>query len=602
MSSIISISLDSLSSSPPNSTLPPDTPPNFGTQDEFFDFLNQTQDDDELQFFGTCNKTLFEEEAPGETFPGFSNTKAIVSAHTKIWRAGHTKDILLVITGTKDERIDYITGLVVSSITVFIVFIAWMVLLITLKGFGRNRVGLLSGRREELPPRPPSGYNPKSAAAGIADIDIDADNKEEKALDTAKQDVNDDEMEGGDVKKVMAPSVPSSLASEDFLASSVTTSGAEPSGKSDKGARLLSEEYLVSSTTSGAEVSGEEELESPETGINGKSSATLKSSERMSITKKLPWSQHRSIKEDVRKEQPVLSSDEWEHLYATKRNEGCWMKVVVVFACAIIIAMSLVMAQKGVQSLRGSLNDGKTSINYAATLLTGAEGVVAGLATGLGSFQVDVLDLLERTNKGICPKLKPQGICPRLLEVDSCDFTIHIDLEKNITIDKLGVNTTVDLDREFSIDVSNMTDAIKEKIGLDGTIDLRELLFPDAPEVFSDLIKTFSSNWTFVDKMHDLADQINSIASVAFQTGDQVETIAWVFYIAVAFDVLVGVLAACMIVHILMGKRMPRSLQCIQRRCLFPLFITCVSLAFIFANVFLIGESKVAAILINGAS
>jgi hypothetical protein len=147
-----------------------------------------------------------------------------------------------------------------------------------------------------------------------------------------------------------------------------------------------------------------------------------------------------------------------------------------------------------------------------------------------------------------------------------------------------------------------VTDAIKEKIGLDGTIDLRELLFPDAPELYSDLIKTFSRNWTFVDTMYDVADKINYIASVASQTQEQISKIEWVFYIAVAFDVLVGVLAACMIIHILAGKRMPRSLQCIQRRCLFPLFITCVSLAFIFAIAFLIGESKLTAILINGAS
>jgi cell division protein FtsL len=743
MSSIISVSLDSSASSPPaDPTIPTDAVPNFDTQDEFYDFLAKpTADDDELQFFGSCEKTIFEELDPDIYFPEFSNTKSIISAHTKIWRAGHTDNILSLIIGTKDEGISYLTGLLVTSITVLICFIAWMVLLITLKGFGRNRVGLLSGRRKQLPPRP-SGNNPKSAAAAAGiddidvDIDIDTDNKEEKALDASKQDLDDDEKEDGDTIKEMAPSIAFSLASGEFLGSSSTMSGAELSGKSgkgtrlsseeflvsstmsggelagksDKGTRLSSEEFLVSSTMSGAELSGKEELESPETGINGKSSTTttaLKSSGRMSISSKLPWSEHRSIKEEIearrglystytfpinfrkdedhddfmnnnsrssacrieksmfeqmyhekyhrtmlrhdllrdhpdtvrkqydflvtakqqitadqfwkryeyrcgdtavkrmarlRKQQPVLSSDEWEHLYATKKKEECWMKMVVVFACVIVIAMSLVMAQKGVQSLRGSLYDGKKAINYAEKLLTGAEGVVDDLATGLSSFQSDVLDLLERTNKGICPRLKPQGLCPQLLEVDSCDFTIHIDLEKNITIDKLGVNTTVDIDREHSVDVSNVTDAIKEKIGLDGTIDLRELLFPDAPELYSDLIKTFSRNWTFVDTMYDVADKINYIASVASQTQEQISKIEWVFYIAVAFDVLVGVLAACMIIHILAGKRMPRSLQCIQRRCLFPLFITCVSLAFIFAIAVLIGESKLTAILINGAS
>jgi len=108
-------------------------------------------DDNALGIFDACGQLLFTEEP--KYFAPFQNTKPIVSAHTRIWRGGHTNDILDLVTGNKEEAVSYVTGIVVSAVTVFIVFLSWMVVLLTLKAVGRKRVGLWSGRRTALPPK-----------------------------------------------------------------------------------------------------------------------------------------------------------------------------------------------------------------------------------------------------------------------------------------------------------------------------------------------------------------------------------------------------------------------------------------------------------------
>lgn len=472
-------------------------------------------------YFERCENQIFDDGIGSNMyFSPFQNTNPIIAAHEKIWRGGHTNDILSLVLGRteegmSEEGISYLKGLLVSAITVLVVFIVWMVLLVSLKGIGRERVGFLSGRRAKLPPKP------RGESEQVAEDDGSKNNANDDAPESSRQAVNEEQKENnGNVDEDVQP------------------------------------------------VSSEHDLVVDENGHDGEDTPQEKEKENPRAA--------------------ILSDDEWNQLYATKKKEECWMKTAVLFACVIVICMACVMAQKGVQSLRGSLYDGQKTLNYAGTLLNEGADAVNEVADGLQSFQTEVLDLLERTNKGICPRLKPQGLCERMLEVDSCDFTIHIDLEKNITIDKLGVDKSIDVSYNYSVDVSEVADSIKDKIGLDGTLDLRQVLFPSAPQIYQEVIEFFSSNWGIIGKLERVADKINNIAAYANQTEEQAAMIEWVFYIAVVFDIVVGLLALCMIIHILAGDRMHKSLKCIQRRCLLPFFITCVSLAFIFAIAFLI--------------
>ena len=150
----ISVSFDSKSSTVPASVTDPSSP-HFDDEEEFYDYLRGTEamDDDKLRFFGTCEKQIFDDFGNQNNiyFPPFENTKPIVSAHKKIWRAGHTRDISKLLLGTEDEKVSYVSGLLVTAITLFVCFLIWMIVLIVLKILGRDKVGFLSGHRSKLP-------------------------------------------------------------------------------------------------------------------------------------------------------------------------------------------------------------------------------------------------------------------------------------------------------------------------------------------------------------------------------------------------------------------------------------------------------------------
>ena len=498
--------------------------------------------------FGQCGDVLFGDDAYAGPayFPVFVNTRPILSAHDQIWRGGHTNDILQLLIGSSDEKVDYLTGVVVSAVTILVIFLAWMITLITLSCYGSHRVGFWSGRRRPLPPRlrRTTRSTTNESAAGTPVVVTD---------DTKG---NDDGPSSAD----------NALADEGGEGNTTNTNSSHLAGtKEDSSSSLPTQ--LGSSRTTGA--------------------ASLTQSDRKGtiidrLTRRFR-KQHKSCDEKTTVP-PGLPDKEWEALYATKKKEEMYMKGIVLFACVIVICMAGVMANKGIGRLIDSLRDGKETIGYANDLIIGGNSYVTDLASGIESFRVDVLDLLNQTNTKLCPRLKPEGLCPRLMEIDSCDFTIQVDFDRNTTNGR-----EIDVDQNVTVDISDLTDAIKSKVGLNGTIDLTSLLFPNAPEVYKEMVELFSSNWTIVDEIYGFSDRINSISTIASRTEEQVGNLEWVFYIAVGFDVFVGILVLCMIVHILVGRNLPASVRCIQRRFLFPVFIFCVSLAFIFAIAFLVG-------------
>lgn len=480
-------------------------------------FGDTTRDDDWLPISTSCSIDLKDDVELPWVQPRFQNTDPIIAAHTKIWRGGHTNDVSSLISGTKEEADSYIVGLLVSSITILVLFLAWMILLIILKGLGRNRVGFLSGKRAKLP-----------------------------------------------LKSIQSP---------------ISSPDSKAEGETKPTPTALGEDFVVE-----APLRVTEQDEDDDDDGNNKSDTN---------SDPPPLSSVHEQEQKKTKQPTLLASNEWDDLYATKKKEERWMKGVVLFACTIVICMVGVMAREGVQSLKGSLSDGQASLNYAQNLLNETEDIVNGLANGLEEFRTDFLDLLETTNTGLCPRLKPKGICSKFSRVDSCDFKAKIGLDKEITIDRLGMNETIDVSYNQSIDVLEPSVGIRDKIGLDGTVDLRELLFPNSPQIYGRLIETFSSEWPFIDRMYDFTDTVNSVSTRAAQLEQQISTFNWIFYVAVTFDVVVGLLAVCMIVHILANKRLPKSFKRAQRRYLFPTFIACISIAFIFAIIFLIGKFNI---------
>jgi hypothetical protein len=84
----------------------------------------------------------------------FHTTRTIHFMHDMPPRYGHTRNISRLLDGTEEENKDYLKGLVATSITVFIFFICWMLVLLLFKYLGSSKVGGLSGSLLPLPPKP----------------------------------------------------------------------------------------------------------------------------------------------------------------------------------------------------------------------------------------------------------------------------------------------------------------------------------------------------------------------------------------------------------------------------------------------------------------
>lgn len=84
----------------------------------------------------------------------FENTGFIFFFHRAAIRFGKPDDIQLVLEGTEEEQTDYVRGLLASSITIFAIFVFWMLLVLAFKCLGPYAAGILSGRRVPLPPKP----------------------------------------------------------------------------------------------------------------------------------------------------------------------------------------------------------------------------------------------------------------------------------------------------------------------------------------------------------------------------------------------------------------------------------------------------------------
>jgi hypothetical protein len=238
---------------------------------------------------------------------------------------------------------------------------------------------------------------------------------------------------------------------------------------------------------------------------------------------------------------PPETMQEWDELYHKKIKQQRWMKGVVIVSCLMVIAMAVLMATKGVRSLEGSLDYGKVSINYAAYLLEGGSQVVAFLSNFLKQFQTDMKKLLNETNT-VCPTVQP-FLCGDLADVTTC-------------------NTTQIFDDKFA-------------------------------DAFENLVGVFGRDWEITKRLDSLVEDLEDMQNTADRANNQLSTIDWVFYVAVVFDLLVGLLAAGMILHLLFPK-LPWILKCIQNRFLFPLFLVFVLFSFIFAIAFLIASLALA--------
>lgn len=421
-------------------------------------------------------------------FPAFQNTLPIRMAHRGVPRGGHSNDVLNVVLGDREQAQDYVTGLLISSILILIFFGGWITILILLKCMGRNRVAWLSGKRKKLPAKPTTVHeNDETHNMDTTDEKEKPSNPHEEGN---PQDVDHNNAAAAAAEKEELP--PNAEPSQVYAEHQDIAIPAQPK-----------EEYKTVAKT-------------PTEQNDDPNASTV----------------------------PPQTMEEWEDLFQTKMKQQLWLKGVTIVACLTVIAMAILMATKGVQSLQGSLTYGTNSVRYAQVLLNAADHTVGGLSLFLKTFQSDMQTFLIDINQ-ICPNVKT-FICENLMDVGTCNTT--------------GIFGDTEQGQELS-------------------------------ETFEELVQFFYQDWTIVTQLEDLRRDLQNVARSASHVEEQISTIDWVFYIAIFFDLLVALMALVMIVHLLLQREQrqcPWFVNCMHHRCLFPVYILFVLFSFIFAIAFLI--------------
>mmetsp|Transcript_26602 Transcript_26602/g.63407 ORF Transcript_26602/g.63407 Transcript_26602/m.63407 type:complete len:850 (+) Transcript_26602:962-3511(+) len=510
----------------------------------------------------------------------FQNTPAINAAHNGIPRGGNTNDILVLAQygaeAQSQENEDlvksYVVGLLVASIMIMLFFIVWMVLLVVLKGFGPKRVGFLSGKRQKIPPRPN-----KSKPNGKSSTSSEGKGEEGRGA-----------KEGAEASKDEAFANPQ----DDFEAAAQGGDAADA-----------------------AEDKADDDVDHNADDDDDDDDVDIDIDYTSNIVEK-----------------------QWDAYYHNKITQQRWMKLIVGVCCAVIIAMAIVMSVRGIESLRGSVKDGSQSINYAGDIMEAAAGSVAGLAAYLEAFQADMVFVLTEVNE-ICPAVTggtdgdgdgEGGICQNISDPSTCDesfvdeiFGQFIDqLELNQTalqeiVDVLNTTASTALraaEDEFGVDVPNdeeindfvngVVDEVDDNInttdvrnrideGNDQDAEASSDLFDEASGLisgfnFTNLVETFTQDWPIVDELYKLSDGLYRIEGATNTADERISTIEWVFYVAVVFDLLVGLLALCLIIGLVLP--LPKVLRCLHNRLIFPMLCAFTMLSFIFAIAFLIAS------------
>lgn len=420
-------------------------------------------------------------------FPSFQNTAAIRMAHWGVPRGRHSRNVLDVVYGTPEQAQDYVIGLFISSILILLLFGGWIIVLIVFKCRGRQKVGWVSGRRQPLPARPNNDPNNNNIDEADGAAEVVVATKEEEA---APNDTTDNpQKDDGD--------------EEDNIASVM----------SDSVKNVVDQENAFENDDD-----NERDLKNASTPQSPPTPQTM---------------------------------DEWNDLYASKLKQQRWLKGVVVVSCLTVIVMAILMATTGVQSLRGSLSDGKVSINYAQTIVNAADQTVGQLALLLKTFQTDMQILLGGVNR-ICPRVRDK-LCETLRDVNTCNTTGLLGNDNTIA-DQLG-------------------------------------------ETFENLVRIFYQDWKIVTQLEGFQEDLRRVVYTTEVAEEQISTFDWIFAVAVVFNLLVGLLAMAMIMYLCFQQRrnsnhrtMPWFFRCMHHRCLFPTFVLFVLFSFIFAIAFLIAS------------
>lgn len=127
--------------------------------------------------------------------PPFENTEQIRDVQRRAFRFGETSNMTLLMdsNASQEEQLDYITGLIGTSIVLAGVLVVWSLILCLFRSTGYRRVGFLCGRF--VRPNPPAAGNDEGKQDGDMNDDPQALAANE-TQDTAKEDIVDVDQDG----------------------------------------------------------------------------------------------------------------------------------------------------------------------------------------------------------------------------------------------------------------------------------------------------------------------------------------------------------------------------------------------------------------------
>jgi hypothetical protein len=429
------------------------------------------------------------------TRDAFRNSAAIEWMHDGPPRFGHSRNVNKFINGDASEQEDYMKGLIASSIAMFCFFFVWIVILIIFKCLGPTRVGFLSGSIMPSPAEPMSSKLSKERS-----------NNFEDSTDKAEVPLQDNNVE--EVVFFEAPTIDQAEAPQ----GNKTSPGYNFEDSMDKPESPLQDNIVE-----------EVVLEAPSI-----DQAEAQADEAPQDNKTSPGYEQ--------------EHEAWQKAKNTANLRLNVMRVIVLFAGAVIIVCAGLMTSKGVSSLVDTLDGGRDALATVHDLTQTAIVIIDTFLERRGTAEILTTELLEETNT-FCPNVTEQ-LCTDILNNEGCNLN--------------GIpHPTV----------------IRSMISyFDG---IKGLAFTEVFKFRADLVK-----------IQDTADDMEQKAS----------TFNWAFWVAAAFAIALAVLCFIMMVGVILAwvDRLARVFHCFRMIVIVPLFIALVVVSWIFAMVFVIGSMAMA--------
>jgi hypothetical protein len=157
---------------------------------------------------GTFTCDAFNREFINSEAEPFHPTKVIERVHRIIPRFGRPSEIELLISGTTEGGVDYLTGIVSASIWIFSFFLIWMISMIVLRFMGFKHAGIYSGSRIQRPrPPPPPDYpvvEPEACSVEEADPQDDGETESDDVIVKEEGYPQESSIRAGDCSDVLS--------------------------------------------------------------------------------------------------------------------------------------------------------------------------------------------------------------------------------------------------------------------------------------------------------------------------------------------------------------------------------------------------------------